>query len=123
MQAAKAPYGLMAGAQIKMISIAENDLSVEIGNQSARKNALDGPLRADGHKHRRLDNPMRGVKKAGARTCNGADRLNLEAQHRFHCRGRLSNDLSCYSYGLRIRGICDRGAHYAARPLYNSVSL
>jgi len=69
MQAAKVPDSLEAGAQEKMICVAQDDLSVEIVQQIPGEHGFYGSLGADGHEHRRFDIAMSCVENArtGAR--------------------------------------------------------
>ena len=49
-----APDGLVAGAQIQMIGVAENDLGAQ-RLEHVLRNGFDGALRAHGHEDRRFD--------------------------------------------------------------------
>jgi hypothetical protein len=66
MQSTRSGNDFEAGAQVEMVGIAQNDLRAHLV-QFARVESLDAGLRADGHKHRRLDDAARGGQSAEAR--------------------------------------------------------
>ena len=82
MEAAQPADGFVPRAQKEMISVAEDDLGVQIIDEVAREEAFDGGLRADGHEDRGLDDAVRGVKEARAGVGVRAGGLELEAEHR-----------------------------------------
>ena len=69
-QAAAARDQVVAGPQIEMIGVAEQDLGAE-PLEIAVRDALDRALRADGHERRRLDLAVRRRQHAGARASIG----------------------------------------------------
>ena len=81
MQAAQAPDGLVAGTQVQVIRVGQDDLGVEIFQQRSRQDAFDCGLRADGHEDRRFHLSVGGVKDASAGAGVRADRLKFEAEH------------------------------------------
>ena len=83
MQAAEPSNRLMAGAQIKVIRVPENDFRVEVVDQIARQDTLDGSLRADRHENGRFHVAVRGMKYAGASAGDGTYSLELEWEHVF----------------------------------------
>ena len=62
-QPAKLTNQFMAGTQIEMIGVAEQDLTTEFV-QITRQHRLDGSLRPHRHKARRFDRAMRGHQPA-----------------------------------------------------------
>jgi hypothetical protein len=69
-QAAHAANGLMAGPQVKVIGIAENDLRAE-GLKHILRDGLHGSLRSDRHEDGRFDCPMRQSEAAAAPAGSG----------------------------------------------------
>ena len=74
---------LVAGPQKQMIRVGEDDLGVDIAEEIARENPLNGRLCADRHEDRGLDVAVRRVQNAGPRARLAADSLKLESEHRF----------------------------------------
>src|SRR5207248_858532 len=70
MQAAAAGDQIVAGAQVQMVCVAQQDLRAE-SLEIAMRDALDGPLRPDRHERRRLDVAVRGGYHAGPRASLG----------------------------------------------------
>lgn len=68
---------LVAGAQIKMIGIREQDPDAELFGEVALREAFDRGLRAYRHEDRGLDGAVRRVEQTSPRTGEGAlgDRL------------------------------------------------
>ncbi len=71
-QAAKLANGLVAGPQIKMIGVAEENANAEIVEQVALREAFDRGLGADGHKDGRRDGAVRRMENTDARARGGA---------------------------------------------------
>jgi len=65
MQAAAPGNQVVAGAEIQMIGIAEDDLRASV-LQIARGDGFDRGARADGHEDRRFNRPMSCLQHAGA---------------------------------------------------------
>ncbi len=65
-QTARAPHGLLAGAHVQVIRIAENNLRPELF-ELVRRKRLYGRLRPDGHEHGRFNHAVRRGKLADAR--------------------------------------------------------
>src|ERR1700758_2601157 len=76
MQAAKTANQFMAGAQIKMIGVSENDFRAKLFERFLRKR-FDGSLRADRQKKRSLHDAVRRGQAATARA-GGVDLQNFE---------------------------------------------
>jgi hypothetical protein len=70
MQAAHALDGLVAGAQIQMIGVAEDDLRAEVF-EDVLGHGLDGAGGADRHEDRSFDRLMGQMKPAAAATFRG----------------------------------------------------
>ena len=71
---------LVPGTQKQVIGVGEDDLGVEVVNEVARGERLDGGLGADGHENRRFDDAVGGMEQAGARPCFGAGSLDFEVK-------------------------------------------
>ena len=68
MQPAAPRDELVAGPQVQVIGVAEDDLARRRRSSCAMRQRLDGALRADRHEDRRLDDAVRRVQHArGAR--------------------------------------------------------
>jgi hypothetical protein len=67
MQTAHALNSFVAGAEEQVVGVRQNDFGVQIVDEIARCQALDGALGADGHEYRRLNYAMRGVQQSGTR--------------------------------------------------------
>ena len=65
MQAAELPDQVVAGAQIQMIGVAQNDLGVHVG-QHLRQHSFDRALRPDRHEDRRRHVAVRGRERPQA---------------------------------------------------------
>jgi hypothetical protein len=78
---AESPDGFVAGPEIKMISVAEEDFGVEIVEYVAGKNAFNGCLGSDRHEDRSFDVAMRSVEHAGTGAGFGTSCLDREAKH------------------------------------------
>ena len=72
----------MAGTQVEVIRVGEQDADVEILCQVALGDSFDGSLRADGHKHGRFDIAMSCMQHAGAGSRDRTFCLDLEADVR-----------------------------------------
>ena len=57
---------LVAGPQVEMVGVGEQDPHAQVLRQVALGQALDGGLRAHGHEYGRLDGSMRGMQQARA---------------------------------------------------------
>ena len=70
-QAAHIAHDLVSGPQMQMIGVGQLDLRADRFQISSRQRALDRSLRADVHKNRRLNRPMRAEKlpSAGSTLC------------------------------------------------------
>jgi hypothetical protein len=98
-QAPQAGDALVAGAQVEVIGVAEDDLGAEL-DEVAVQRALHGALRPHGHEGRRRHGAVRGDEFAEAR---GAGLVcHAERETRGH-------------WGI-IRGVC-RQCHFVASPL------
>ena len=75
MQAAQVADQLITGAHVQMIGVGQLDLTADCLQILRRERALDGRLRADIHKHRRLDCTVRRCKRAAARMAVFANQL------------------------------------------------
>jgi len=80
MQAAHAADGLVAGAQIEMVSVAEDDFDAE-GFEPVLGDGFDGALRADGHEDRRFDGLMGQEETAATATGGGCGEELVERRH------------------------------------------
>jgi hypothetical protein len=67
---AQAADELVAGTQVEVIGVAENDLSAQ-GFKHVLGHGLDRAGGADGHKNRRLDGTMRQMHPPAASACLG----------------------------------------------------
>ena len=70
MQAAEVANGFMAGPQVEVIGVAENDLRAE-RLENLLRNRLDRARRSDGHEYGCLDDLMRQIKTASPPTGGG----------------------------------------------------
>ena len=70
------------GPQKQVIGVGEQDADVEVVQQVALRQSLDGRLRADGHEDRGFDGAVRRVKDTGAGAGMRAGREDFEAQSR-----------------------------------------
>ena len=82
MQAAEAADQLVAGAQIEVIGVAEDDAAAQVFGQVALRQSFDRSLSADGHEHRCLDIAVGRTQHAGAGARDRALRLDLEGDLR-----------------------------------------
>jgi hypothetical protein len=80
MQAAHAADGLVAGAQIEVVSVAEDDFDAE-GFERVLGDGFDGALRADGHEDRGFDGLMRQEETAAAAAGGGYGEEMKERGH------------------------------------------
>ena len=80
MKAAHAANGFVAGAEIEMVGVAEDDFCAE-GFERVLRDGFDGALRADGHEDWGLDGLMRQKKTAASATGGG---LGEELEERGH---------------------------------------
>jgi hypothetical protein len=78
MQAAHAANGLVAGTQIEMVGVAEDDFCAE-GFERVLGNGFDGSLRADGHEDGGF-NGLMGQEETAAAAAGGGFSQNLELQ-------------------------------------------
>ncbi len=69
-QAAEVADQLVAGAEVQVVRVAEQDLRAEVAHL-VRVERLDGPLRPDRHEDRRAHLAVRGAQHAGARGAVG----------------------------------------------------
>ena len=78
-QAAHAAYGLVAGTQVEVVSVAENNLRVE-RFENILRNGLDGACCTDGHEYGRL-NCLMGQVEGRAASAGGAcvEQVEVEA--------------------------------------------
>jgi hypothetical protein len=76
MQAAEAANGLVSGAEIEVIGVAENDFCAE-GFERVLGDGLDGSGGADGHEDGGLDSAVRQM-ELGATAAGFSFRKNLE---------------------------------------------
>ena len=74
-QAAQVANQFITGAHVQMVSVGQLDLTADCLQILRRERALDGRLRADIHKHRRLDRTVRRCKRAAARMAVFANQL------------------------------------------------
>lgn len=81
-QAAQAPDSFDAGAQVKVIRVAQKNLNAEFFEKMLR-HALDRSQRPDGHKHGSLDFAMRRKQASGA----GATASGLDVELKGHWVG------------------------------------
>jgi hypothetical protein len=86
MEAAHATNGLMTRAQIKMISVAEDDFGAE-RFEDVLRDGLDRSRSADWHEDRRLDSGMRQMEAATTATGGG-----------------LGDELKRWSHGIILSG-------------------
>ena len=77
-QAAHAADGLVTGAQVEVVRVAENDFGAE-GFKRVLGDGLDGAGGADGHEDRRLDGPV-GQMELGAASAGLGFREDVEGQ-------------------------------------------
>lgn len=65
MQVSRLRHEVLAGAQVQMVGVGEDDLGVQV-LEFLRRNGLDGRLRADRHIHGGLDDAVRRMETAAA---------------------------------------------------------
>jgi len=82
MQSAQPLDQLVAGAQVEVIRVAQQNADAEILRKVALGESFDGGLRADRHEHGRLDIAMPGMQDAGAGARDWTFCLDLEADLR-----------------------------------------
>jgi len=82
MQSTHAADGLMSRAEKEVIGVGEQDLDAQILREVALGEAFHGGLGADRHEHRGIDDAVRGVETARARTGDGAFGLEFEVKGR-----------------------------------------
>ena len=80
MQAAHATDGLVAGTQIEMVSVAEDDFDAE-GFERVLRDGFDGALRADGHEDGGFDGLMGQEETAATATRGGCGEELVERRH------------------------------------------
>jgi hypothetical protein len=80
MQAAHATDGLVAGTQIEMVSVAEDDFDAE-GFERVLRDGFDGALRADGHEDGGFDGLMGQEETAATATGGGCGEELVERRH------------------------------------------
>ena len=71
-QTAHAADGFVAGAEIEVVGVGEEDFDAEVVGEVALVESFDGGLGANGHEDRGLDDTVRGVEEAGAGARGGA---------------------------------------------------
>jgi hypothetical protein len=69
-QAAELLDQLVAGTEVQVVRVAEDDLRAQVA-ELLRVDGFDRALRADGHEGRRLHVAVRGAQRAGARVAVG----------------------------------------------------
>ena len=72
----------MAGAQVKVIGVGQDDGSVQVLGQRALRQALDRGLGADRHENGSFDDPVCGVKQPRPGACVGALGYNFKPRRR-----------------------------------------
>jgi hypothetical protein len=81
-EAAEIADQLVAGAQIKMIGVGEQNSGIEVLGEVALGEPFDRGLRADGHEDGRLDIAVSGMQHTGAGACDRTLGLNLKGDLR-----------------------------------------
>ncbi len=76
MQTTEALNAFVTRAEKQMIGIAQDDLGIQFISQHARRQALDGALRADRHEDRGFNGTVCGVEEPGA--CAGGRTSGLD---------------------------------------------
>ncbi len=93
-QAAHAADGFVAGAEVEVIGVGEQDFDAEIGGEVALVEPFDGGLGADGHEDRGLDGSMRRVQQTGAGAGGGTFGDDFEGDLRHHAGERQTKPFS-----------------------------
>ena len=75
MQTAEVADQLISGSHVQMVRVGQLDLTADALQILRRERALDGRLRADIHKHRRLNRTVRRCKFSAARMIVLANQL------------------------------------------------
>ena len=80
-QAAELADGFVAGPQIEMIGVAEDDVRVEVVDQIPRQEAFDSGLCTDRHEDGSFDVAMSGVQNPRPRPGPRTSSLNFKTEH------------------------------------------
>ena len=94
-QTAEAADHLLAGPQVEVVGVAEDDLRAD-GGEVLRRQRLDRAERPHGHEHGRFHRAVRGVHDAGAGAGPAAAMGDVEVEH------RLVFSVWCLVFGLWV---------------------